>query len=1379
MRAADLVQQSVKKYRRSINPPYNRRDVYSILGTVLILLILPLTVVAILTVRGLGVPAKGPPPEYLTTTREFFDEKGNLIASEVKRLKLSGKPEAFVNGEREKDIIPSNNVVVVDTRPEKDALKNYIIVLDTKSLGEKNVELKKAKVSKSSRVNQLKSSKKAIASEHKIIKSAIAKATGKKLVKANPKKGQRRAAIEFDTTLNGLVVELLPKEVAKVKKIKGVKRVVKEVIAKITLDSSVPMIHADEAWPFVDGKGAPLTGYGIKIGIIDTGVDYNHADLGGCYGTGCKVEGGWDFINNDSNPMDDHGHGTHVAATAAGRGTLLGVAPDANVYSYKVCNSSGSCPTSGTIAAIDRCVDPNLDGDFSDHLDVCSMSLGGSGNPDSPSALASDNAMNNGVTITISAGNSGPSSRTIGTPGTSREAITVGAACKPEDVGGSGTCSTDIASFSSRGPVVWTDLDGNPQEMVKPDIVAPGVNICAAEWDDAWASRRCKDEKHVAISGTSMAAPHAAGMAALLRQAALTAAPADIKTAMKSSAVAYGGFDENTQGKGLIHTMEALKFLSPDMDFSSKLYSKPFSWNITADLSGNTFTKNQTFTVTNNTESATTATISSENVPTGLTITSDKSSISVPAGGTATFNATLTGDNLVLVSGGTHVANIVVDSAVKKLYIAVLVRVPNRISVSESVDFGVDPPDFTGVWTSTKNAQVTNLQDIAGTYNLTAECCWGPNGQVSSGIGVTLSISSLPVAGGATASFSATASVDNSLIPNGIYTGDILVSSAQQLPVRIPFTISKYYRLIVTYSGARPNHISFHNQNSIHSGHFLGSNDSLTFLLDEKHPIIDVIGIYKLYSGDPGGPGMKFVVKEDITFDGDETVNIDSSIATIKYTTNYTGVNGENINPLTHQMPALKFKNNGLPAVSYGYSNFGPLSFYFNQISADYAFSVAAYYKYTPATSDEVRKGINFEYIDVNGFSTNKTFSNTASDLKLVPVLGYPNNGEETAIFEMKRCVTAVRSVHSCNGLSSADMEMQKANDYRYDLYTLPVDNVADIAQVLVYQRPELESESGSRLVVGTGMLFDSSGILRWPYGLINVGGARPYGFYDSTNNQRIDLGVLPYEIRPVWVMRDEFKYVNYIIKSQEHAYPIVYDFSYTVLQDGVKIGEGKLSKIVTLTDLIGNTPGDYVVEISGTPVVNDITTTLTMKGEFTIPEGFDSLQDAQPPSVNGMDFLSDNIPSPVIDIARDNIFRLDVLPTPAPFGEDSITTRILRMKTDVSDWQDLSSGDTFPHIDVTVPIISGASLYTFELVAVDNFNNKLTYSFQVPTGTVPGGGEPPGKPGDINGDGVVNIFDASILASSWGTNDPDADLNGNGVVDIFDASIMASNWDG
>ena len=280
-----------------------------------------------------------------------------------------------------------------------------------------------------------------------------------------------------------------------------------------------------------------VTSSSIK-GVVST--EKKDIELLNSPSTDCKIIGGYNFVDENDDPSDDYGHGTHCAGIAAGNGTLKGVAPDAKLIAYKVCDSVGSCWEDDIIAAIERAQDPNQDGDYSDHVDVISMSLGGPGDPDDPMSQTVDKAVENGVIVVVSAGNSGPMYNTIGSPGTARKVITVGASDK-NDV---------IAIFSSRGP---TSIG-----TIKPDFLAPGVNICSAQYDSAWNDRKCFDDKHVAISGTSMATPHVAGATALIKQAHLNWTPDEIKYALRSTAIDLG-YDVNTQGYGRIDVLKAVQ----------------------------------------------------------------------------------------------------------------------------------------------------------------------------------------------------------------------------------------------------------------------------------------------------------------------------------------------------------------------------------------------------------------------------------------------------------------------------------------------------------------------------------------------------------------------------------------------------------------------------------------------------------------------------------------------------------------------------------------------------------------------------------------------------------------------------------------------------
>ena len=403
------------------------------------------------------------------------------------------------------------------------------------------------------------------------IKSAftgfVVKITGKAVDSKN--ESELQILNEFEGVFNGVALNITIEEAEKVKQSDYVKAVYPNLEVKAELMDSVPLIGADQVWRMKDSQNNNLTGKGVTIAIIDTGVDYTHSDLGGCLGVNCKVIGGYDFVNNDANPMDDHGHGTHVAATAAGKGVLNGVAPDAKIFAYKVLNSYGSGSFDNIIAAIERAVQ--------DNVSVISMSLGANCGvysincgPDDVMSQVVDNAVSVGVVAVIAAGNSGPNQGTIITPGTSRKAITVGAVYKKDYsstyFGDQNPKRDQITSFSSRGPVIKDLIFGYNLGLIKPDILAPGALICAARWDSVSFSNPiysiCVDDRHIQLAGTSMATPHITGVVALIKQAHPSWSPDDIKGALKDGATDLG-YDINTQGSGVVNSTKSLSLARP------------------------------------------------------------------------------------------------------------------------------------------------------------------------------------------------------------------------------------------------------------------------------------------------------------------------------------------------------------------------------------------------------------------------------------------------------------------------------------------------------------------------------------------------------------------------------------------------------------------------------------------------------------------------------------------------------------------------------------------------------------------------------------------------------------------------------------------------
>lgn len=494
--------------------------------------------------------------------------------------------------------------------------------------------------------------------------------------------GQAEVNQEYDQLFSGFSVDLSESDIGKLLMIEGVKSVYPDQEYEVTdtqqfdvnevtpemLDSA-PYIEAFEAWD------TGYTGKGVTVAVIDTGVDYTHPDLVHAFGD----YKGWDFVDNDDDPQETligdvlnpslaTNHGTHVAGTIAGNGQIKGVAPDANLLAYRVLGPGGSGTTSDVVAAIERAVE--------DGVDIMNLSLGATvNNPDFPTSIALDTAMGEGVVAVTANGNAGPQNWTAGSPGTSRDAISVGATQLPYNVfeasvntesaqvfpsievmgypgedallalngqtleyvyaglgspeefasldvegkialiqrgeypfvekaqnaaeagavgailfnnvagtqpeipgmavptlmasledgqkllqdleNGFNTVTIEasfshivgetVADFSSRGPVMtnW---------MIKPDVVAPGVSIISTVPGPAYAS----------LQGTSMAAPHVAGAAALILEAHPDWSVDFVKAALMNTAEQLTDregqvYPHNTQGAGSVRVLQAIE----------------------------------------------------------------------------------------------------------------------------------------------------------------------------------------------------------------------------------------------------------------------------------------------------------------------------------------------------------------------------------------------------------------------------------------------------------------------------------------------------------------------------------------------------------------------------------------------------------------------------------------------------------------------------------------------------------------------------------------------------------------------------------------------------------------------------------------------------
>lgn len=418
-------------------------------------------------------------------------------------------------------------------------------------------------------------------------------------------------------------------------------------------DSTIPFVGAEKARGYFDKNGNRLTGEGVKVGIIDTGMDLHHRDLSR------NFKGGKDVVDGDEEPMETISgkgystiHGTHVAGIIGANGSLQGMAPNANLYIYRALGPGGRGTTDQVLAAIEAAV--------KDRVDILNLSLGSEVNgPDLPLSKALDKVFEKGILPVVASGNSGPGDWTIGTPATSALSLAVGASTPPSDVpyfifgkekirllsiertekwrkkrniriynGGLGTQEELKGSFGkiaiikrgkltfeekidnaekagAKGVIIYNNTKGlfsamiqgekkipaavvsmedgkkllktnkpvsitiNKEQdklapfsskgpvtvswLIKPDVTAPGVDI-----------KSTIPEGYMSLQGTSMAAPHVSGAAAILKQAHPEWGAKELKSALMLTAkdifnekgVPYKVFE---QGSGRIQVDKALE----------------------------------------------------------------------------------------------------------------------------------------------------------------------------------------------------------------------------------------------------------------------------------------------------------------------------------------------------------------------------------------------------------------------------------------------------------------------------------------------------------------------------------------------------------------------------------------------------------------------------------------------------------------------------------------------------------------------------------------------------------------------------------------------------------------------------------------------------
>ena len=359
--------------------------------------------------------------------------------------------------------------------------------------------------------------------------------------------------------------------------------------------ANLMQVNAPQVWT----QG--YTGQGVLVAIIDTGINYDHADLAGRLWDGGDEypHHGYDFSDNDNDPMDHHGHGTHVAGTVCGTGssgTQTGIAPSATVMALKAFNDQGEGDETQWIAAMQFALEHGAD--------VINMSLG---RPQPNVAQkrmirrACDNTLAAGVVASVCAGNIRqmqfmvPVPYNIYTPGD----------CPPPSLhedqmvnAGGTSCvicvgavdsNDNIASFSSEGPSQWADVAeyadypytaGSATEigLIRPDICAPGVQIKSLDCNNP--------QGYTLMDGTSMATPLVTGAIALMLSKNHDLTPAQIDQILESTAVKLTDHKSNDFGAGRLDALAAVNAV----DFNAISEGDPSQLSVYPNPSHGAFT---------------------------------------------------------------------------------------------------------------------------------------------------------------------------------------------------------------------------------------------------------------------------------------------------------------------------------------------------------------------------------------------------------------------------------------------------------------------------------------------------------------------------------------------------------------------------------------------------------------------------------------------------------------------------------------------------------------------------------------------------------------------------------------------------------------------
>ncbi|MCF2907475.1 S8 family serine peptidase [Pseudoalteromonas sp. DL2-H2.2] len=426
---------------------------------------------------------------------------------------------------------------------------------------------------------------------------------------------------QFSNVSNALVIEADKKHIAAIKKWPYVKDVIADEIESLkrTIEKShqAPLnakaitehIHAgDTNYNNTALTSSPVstvshhseyTGEGITVAIIDTGIDYTHPDLGGCFGIGCKVVAGYDFLNNDNDPMDEHGMGTHAARIIGSNGTLKGVAPNVTFHAYKVHDSNLGYNgfSSNVIAALEHSLNPDGDINTNDAVDIVLINYTSQVDTGHPLNKAVNNAVDAGTIVVARARGNKYGTLNSTFPANAEKAITVAAA----------TEDGQIPEYSAKAMAT--------EKFSKPEITALG------DWVETTLPSQQGNWRTI-VPSDRIAAAHATGEIALLKQAKPELTAKQAKQLLAAGADDLG-LDPLAQGPGMLNIEKSL-LTTTSLDQSALFLG-------TLDKSQASWSSTRPFTIFNHSDNARTYQLAlNSELPSGTELTLSHNEITVP-----------------------------------------------------------------------------------------------------------------------------------------------------------------------------------------------------------------------------------------------------------------------------------------------------------------------------------------------------------------------------------------------------------------------------------------------------------------------------------------------------------------------------------------------------------------------------------------------------------------------------------------------------------------------------------------------------------------------------------------------------------------------------